>query len=151
MLQCFFYGTGQSDEGLCIEVQIAHYRVLLDCGLRDISVVQTLKPPDLVLCSHADPDNSRSLLLLHQKFPDVPIHSSTITAQLLGLGQSLSSPLIQTLDWRSPTELLPNLTVQLFPAGHLPGAAIILLIDTSDDRSQTLLYAPDLSLTNSRL
>ena len=153
MLQCFFYGTGQSDEGICVELQIAQYRVLLDCGLRDLSVLETLQPPDLILCSHADPDNSRSLLLLHQKFPDVPIFSSTVTAQLLGLGSS--SPLIQTLDWRSSTELLPNLTVQLFPAGHLPGAAIILLTDTSgetrDDRPQTLLYAPDLSLTNSRL
>ncbi len=152
MLQCFFYGTGQSNEGICVEVQIARHRILLDCGLRDISVLQTLKPPDLILCSHADPDNSRSLLLLHQKFPDVPIYSSTVTAKLIGLGSSLlSSPLIQTLDWRSPTELLPSLTVQLFPAGHLPGAALILLTDTSDDRPQTFLYAPDLSLTNSRL
>ena len=154
MLQCFFYGTGQSDEGICVEVQIAHHRILLDCGLRDISVLQTLEPPDLILCSHADPDNSRSLLLLHQKFPDVPIYSSTVTAQLIGFGfgsSSLLSPLIQTLDWRSTTELLPNLTVQLFSAGHLPGAAIVLLTDTSDDRPQTLLYAPDLSLTNSRL
>ena len=41
--------------------------------------------------------------------------------------------------------------MQLFPAGHLTGAAVILLTDTSDDRPQTLLYAPDLSLTNSRL
>jgi Cft2 family RNA processing exonuclease len=157
MLQCFFYGTGQSDEGICVEVQIAHHRVLLDCGLRDLSVLETLQQPDLILCSHADPDNIRSILLLHQRFPDVPIYSSTITAQLLGLGSSLS--LIQTLDWRSSIELLSNLTVQLFPAGHLPGAAIILLTDTSgdttsdttDDRPQTLLYAPDLSLTNSRL
>jgi Cft2 family RNA processing exonuclease len=151
MLQCFFYGTGQSDEGICVEVQIAHHRILLDCGLRDISVLQTLEPPDLILCSHADPDNSRSLLGLHKKFPDVPIYSSTVTAELIGLGSSLSSPLIQTLEWRSSTELLPSLTVQLFPAGHLPGAAIVLLTDTSDDRPQTLLYAPDLSLTNSRL
>lgn len=152
MLQCFFYGTGQSDEGICVEVQTAHHRILLDCGLRDTSVLQTLQPPDLILCSHADPDNSRSLLLLHKKFPDVPIYSSTVTAQLLALGSSsLSSPLIQTLAWRSPTELLPSLTVQLFPAGHLPGAAIVLLTDSSDDRPQTLLYAPDLSLTNSRL
>ena len=151
MLQCFFYGTGQSDEGICVEVQIAHHRILLDCGLRDTSVFQTLEPPDLILCSHADPDNIRSLLLLHQKFPDVPIYSSTVTAQLIGLSSSLSSPLIQTLDWRSPIELLPNLTVQVFSAGHLPGAAVILLTDTSDDRPQTLLYAPDLSLTNSRL
>jgi Cft2 family RNA processing exonuclease len=150
MLQCFFYGTGQSDEGICVEVQIAHHRILLDCGLRNISVLQTLEPPDLILCSHADPDNIRSLLLLHQKFADVPIYSSPVTAQLLGLSSS-SSPLIQTLDWRSPIELLPNLTVQVFSAGHLPGAAVILLTDTSDDRHQTLLYAPDLSLTNSRL
>ena len=156
MVQCFFYGTGQSDEGICVEVQTSHHRILLDCGLRDTSLLQTLEPPDLILVSHADPDNVRSLLFLHQKFPDVPIYSSTITAQFIGLTDSSSSssslsPLIQTLDWRSPTELLPNLTVQLFPAGHLTGAAVILLTDTSDDRPQTILYAPDLSLTNSRL
>ena len=156
MVQCFFYGTGQSDEGICVEVQTSHYRILLDCGLRDTSILQTLESPDLILVSHADPDNIRSLLFLHQKFPDVPIYSSTITAQFIGLTNPSSlpsslSPLIQIIDWRSPTELLPNLTVQLFPAGHLTGAAVILLTDTSDDRPQTIFYAPDLSLTNSRL
>ncbi len=150
MVQCFFYGTGQSDEGICVEVQISRHRILLDCGLRDLSAFQPLEPPDLILCSHADPDNIRSLLLLHQKFPDVPIYSSPVTAQLIGLS-SLPSPLIRAIDWRSPIELLLNLTVQLFPAGHLPGAALVLLTDTSVDRPQTLLYAPDLSLTNSRL
>ncbi len=158
MLQCFFYGTGRSDEGVCVDLQIAGYRVLLDCGLRDRSLLLKSPPPDLVLCSHAHPDHARSLPDFHKAFPTVPIYSSEVTAVLIdaitpilstNLGANLGA--IEALPWRSSREILPNLTVQLFPAGHLPGAAMILLTDSSGDRPQTLLYTGDLSLANSRL
>ncbi len=155
MLHCFFYGTGRSDEGVCIELQIAGYRVLLDCGLRDRPDLRQgllqAEPPDLVLCSHAHADHVRSLPAFHEAFPLVPIYSSDVTADLIELDPALNSGTIEPLPWRSSQELLPNLTVQLFPAGHLPGAAIILLTDTSGDRPQTFLYTGDLSLANSRL
>jgi Cft2 family RNA processing exonuclease len=159
MLQCFFYGTGRSDEGVSVEVQIAGYRVLLDCGLRDRSDLLQAAPPDLVLCSHAHPDHVRSLPEFHRAFPSVPIYSSEVTAALANLpvanlpgsDNASNSVAIESLHWRSPLEILPNLTVQLFPSGHLPGAAMILLTDTSGDRIQTLLYTGDLSLANSRL
>ncbi len=167
MLHCFFYGTGRSDEGVCVEVQIAGYRVLLDCGLRDrpashptsLQALLQAEPPDLVLCSHAHPDHVRSLPAFHAAFPNVPIYSSDVTAALIALDPGVNPGTIEVLPWRSAQELLPNLTVQLFPSGHLPGAAMILLTDTSGDgsgdgsgdRSQTLLYTGDLSIANSRL
>ncbi len=168
MLHCFFYGTGRSDEGVCVEVQIAGYRVLLDCGLRDrpashqtsLQALLQAEPPDLVLCSHAHPDHDRSIPAFHAAFPSVPIYSSDVTAALIEVANPGVNPgTIEALPWRSAQELLPNLTVQLFPAGHLPGAAMILLTDTSGDgsgdgsgdRSQTLLYTGDLSIANSRL
>lgn len=147
MLQCFFYGTGQSDEGICVEVHIAGYRILLDCGLRDCSKLLKADPPDLLILSHAHSDHVRSLSPFHRAFPTVPVYSSEVTAQL----SNATHDSIQSIPWRSSLELLPNLRVQLFPAGHLPGAAMILLTDTHSSRSQTLLYTGDLSLTNSRL
>jgi Cft2 family RNA processing exonuclease len=154
MLHCFFYGTGRSDEGVSVEVQIAGYRVLLDCGLRDSSALLQSEPPDLVLCSHAHRDHVRSLPAFHRAFPTVPIYSSDVTAALVNLPVSdiaSNAVAIESLPWRSALEILPNLTVQLFPSGHLPGGAMILLTDNSGDRTQTLLYTGDLSIANSRL
>ncbi len=152
MLHCFFYGTGRSDEGVCVEVQIAGYRILLDCGLRDRSTLLQTAPPDLVLCSHAHPDHVRSLLAFHHAFPQVPIYSSEVTAALIeSVNPGISPGTIEVLPWRSVIELCPNLTVQLLPAGHLPGAAMMLLTDGRSDRPCTLLYTGDLSIANSRL
>jgi Cft2 family RNA processing exonuclease len=67
MLQCFPYGVGHADEGVCLLLRIGGYRVLLDCGLQDITplIRQTQPPADLVFCSHAHADHARSLLQLH--------------------------------------------------------------------------------------
>ncbi len=146
MLQCFFHGTGQTSEGVCVEIRMEEYRVLLDCGLRNPEVLLSLESPDLFLCSHAHIDHSRSIAELQQRYPDLPLYASDVTATLL------QNPAIQVLPWRDPIELLPHLIVQLFPAGHLPGAAVILLTHTGvAQRSQRLLYCGDLCLSNTRL
>lgn len=186
-LTCFSYSVGHGDEGICLLVQIGHHRILLDCGLADVSVLgQEMKPPmDVVLCSHAHSDHARGLRQLHQRFPQVPIYASEVTTQLLPLnwlveeakdndeienstvdtGEAHGENLCTALPWRSPIEILPGLVVELFPAGHLPGAALISLTYTPPEPEQslqlnalahnlrpyTLFYTGDFFLSHARL
>ncbi len=166
-LECLPYGVQQEDEGVCLLVRMGPYRILLDCGLTDVSPLQqglkqygrpigSLLPANLVLCSHAHPDHARGLLALHQAFPLLPIYASEATTHLLPLNwpevDSKDIPrFCQALPWRSPLKFQEGLTAELFPSGHLPGAAAILLTYTSPRRAYTLLYTGDFFLSNSRL
>lgn len=167
-LACFTFGVGQGAEGVCLLLQMGPHRVLLDCGLEDISplVAPTNPKIDLVLCSHAHTDHAQGLLSLHQAFPHLPIYGSEVTTQLLPLNWSSLAldrgferdkgfkPLASfchALPWRTPIEVRPGLTVQLFPAGHLPGAAAFLLTYTAPHRTYRIFYTGDFFLSNSRL
>jgi Cft2 family RNA processing exonuclease len=145
MVQCFFHGTGQTADGVCVEIRMGDYRVLLDCGLRNPDTLLQLNAPDLLLCSHAHIDHSRSIASLQAQYPELPVYASDVTIALL------DNPSIQALPWRTPIELLPYLMVQIFPAGHLPGAAVIRLTYTGETLPQQLLYCGDLCLSNTRL
>ena len=48
-------------------------------------------------------------------------------------------------------EFQDGLTAELYPAGHLPGAAAILLTYTTGRRAYTVFYTGDFFLSNSRL
>lgn len=171
-LECIPYGAGHGDEGLCLLVRLGPHRVLLDCGLGDISKLQQAvsQPPqpdssllplpaDWVLCSHAHPDHARGLVALHAAFPNLPIYASEVTTHLLPLNWpeldfTLSPFFCQALPWRSPIELADGLSVELLPAGHLPGAAAFLLTYTPTEpgsRPYTLLFTGDFFLSNARL
>ncbi|MBW4440352.1 MAG: MBL fold metallo-hydrolase [Plectolyngbya sp. WJT66-NPBG17] len=164
-LDCFPYGAGHGEEGVCLLVRMGPYRILLDCGLADISALadstaiehlSDRAPADVVLCSHAHSDHAQGLLSLHRAFPQLPIYASEATTQLLPLNW-LDEPgrvpqFVHALPWRSPVEFQDGLTAELFPAGHLPGAAAILLTYTPPDgRSHSILYTGDFFLSNSRL
>lgn len=157
-LVCLPYGVGHSDEGVCLLVKIGPYRVLLDCGLADISPLigaDGLPVCDLVLCSHAHADHARGLLALHRTFPKLPIYASEVTNLLLPLNW-LDEPdevpqFGQALPWRRSIEFQDGLTAELFPAGHLPGAAAILLTYTGFYQSYSIFYTGDFFLSNSRL
>jgi Cft2 family RNA processing exonuclease len=166
-LECFPYGVHHKDEGMCLLVRMGPHRILLDCGLKDISeVVKGLKksahrgssplPADLVLVSHAHPDHAKGLLALHEAFPLLPIYASEVTSKLLPLNwqdrESNEIPqFCQALPLRSPVEFKDGLVAELYPAGHLPGAVAILLTYTTQERSYKLLYTGDFFLSNSRL
>ncbi len=160
-LNCLPYSVQHHDEGVCLLVRMGPHRILLDCGLSDISSLLTsldksLMPADLVLVSHAHPDHARGLLDLHQAFPLLPIYASEVTSKLLPLNWLDQNPqeipqLCHALPLRSPVEIQEGLVVELFPAGHLPGAVAILLTYTTDDRAYRLLYTGDFFLSNSRL
>lgn len=153
-LECLPYGVGHADEGLALLLRMGSHRILLDCGLSDLSpvLVQAEPPADLVLCSHAHADHARGLLSLHRAYPGLPIYASELTTELLPLnwiGETVPR-FCQALPWRTPLEVQPGLTVELIPAGHLPGAAALLLTHHGD-RAYTALYMGDFLLSNSRL
>ncbi|MFE1748733.1 MBL fold metallo-hydrolase [Coleofasciculus sp. H7-2] len=157
-LAYFPYGVGHGDEGVCLLVRMGPHRILLDCGLADISSLkgEGISPADLVLCSHAHADHARGLLALHESFPQLPVYASELTTQLLPLNWPEIDPqnlpqLCQALPMRSPVEFKEGLSAELFPAGHLPGASAILLTYTTRHRSYTVLYTGDFFLSNSRL
>jgi Cft2 family RNA processing exonuclease len=158
-LECLPFGVGHADEGTCLLVRMGPYRVLLDCGLSSIAPLvidrqQTL-PADLVLCTHAHPDHARGLLELHRTFPQLPIYASEVTTHLLPLNWPEAEPNLplfcHALPWRSPVEFRDGLSAELYPAGHLPGAAALLLTYTTAQRPYTVFYTGDFLLSNSRL
>lgn len=159
-LECLPYGAGRADEGVCLLVRMGPHRILLDCGLQDISplIVDADRslPADLVLCTHAHPDHAKGLLALHQAFPQLPIYASEVTAELLPfnwpeLDPAEIPPFCQALPWRSPIEFKEGLTAELWPAGHLPGAAAFLLTYSTPQRNYTVFYTGDCFLSHSRL
>ncbi|MEB3230014.1 MAG: MBL fold metallo-hydrolase [Leptolyngbyaceae bacterium] len=151
-LECWCYGVGQADEGVCLLVRMGPYRVLLDCGLADVTQLSYLAL-DAVICTHAHGDHARGLEALRQHFPDVPIYASEVTTQLLRVPWAGFHPFHHSLSlpWRSPLEICPGLSVQIWPSGHLPGAACVLLSFAGDTRRQTIFYTGDCMLSQSRL
>ncbi len=157
-LSCLPYGVGHGNEGVCLLVTMGPYRILLDCGLADIQPLQSEdKPPvDVVFCTHAHADRARGLLALHEAFPELSVYASKVTVQLLPLNwldrpRQEIPPFCQAIKWRSPIELFDDLTAELFPAGHLPGAAAIVLTYKTPKRPYKLLYTGDFSLSNLQL
>ncbi|NER02647.1 MAG: MBL fold metallo-hydrolase, partial [Okeania sp. SIO3C4] len=127
MLQCLAYSVGHGDDGICLLARIGPHRILLDCGIADISLLtnanedKQLLPADIVLCSHAHSDHAQGLFELHQAFPQLPIYASEATTKLLPLNWSKFTvseipDFCQPLPWHSPIELCSGLTVELFPA-----------------------------------
>lgn len=157
-ISCYPFGVGNNTEGIAILLRIADNSILLDCGLQDLSLFppQNIASWDWVFCSHAHEDHAYGLLSLHQHYPDLPIYASEVTAQLLPLNwleqkdqDNLS--FAQIIPWRSPFHLTEELTVELYPAGHLPGAAAFLFKYHHRDRIYQVFYTGDFCLSNLQL
>jgi len=158
-LDCLPFGVGHTDEGVCLLLRLGPYRVLLDCGLKNIDAIMVKPgqpPADLVLCSHAHRDHAEGLLELRRRFPQLPIYASETTTQLLalnwpGIDAKFIHHICQALPWRTPVEFCEGLSAELIPAGHLPGASAFLLTLNTPQRAYTVLYTGDCFLSNSRL
>jgi Cft2 family RNA processing exonuclease len=158
LLSCHTFGVGHHTEGVSLLLHLGKHRLLLDCGLGELQpLLKDSQPPvELVFCSHAHQDHALGLLEFHQTFPEIPIYTSEVTAKLLPLNWlerelSLIPSFCQVLPWRSPIQLDRDLSVELFPAGHLPGAAAILLNYTTSQRTYKIFYTGDFCLSNLQL
>ncbi len=151
-LSCLPHSIGYEDEGVCLSIQIGPYSILLDCGMADISELKE-DAADFVFCSHAHTDHCRGLLALHRAFPHIPIFGSDVTAKLLPLNwpEQEDTWFCRGLPWRSPVEIAPGLSVQLWPAGHMPGAACFLITYKTPQRTYSVFYSGDCFLSNGRL
>jgi Cft2 family RNA processing exonuclease len=154
-LSCFSYGVGHDNEGICLLLQIGDYRILLDCGLDNLDeLLDRVRSSaiDLVFCSHAHEDHCRGLQELHRAFPELPIYTSEVTARLLPLHWSQEElNWCRTLPWRSPIAITKDLQIELFPAGHLPGAAAISIAHETPERTYKVMYTGDFSVSNFQL
>ncbi len=154
-LGCRVYSPGHGGAGVCLVLQVGDYRLMLDCGLSGLDPYFDLEPPaDWVICSHAHPQHGRGLLALHRGFPDLPIYTSAVTRALLPLNWPVEPGLTglgTVLPWRLPVPLAADLTVELIPAGHLPGAALVWLQYKTPERTYSVLYTGNCFLSNTRL
>ncbi len=155
-LQLLPLGVGHDQEGCCYWVELGSARFLLECGLKDPSLLDHLpQAPDFVVCSHAHADHSQALPYFHQLYPEVPIYSTRTTYHLAmglwdaGHPQTLDFPALRCIPFNRAAVVQPDLTLSFFRAGHLPGAAVTVLqyVDTS---VQTLIYTGDCSLASTR-
>ena len=168
-VSCTPYGLGAKRENVSLLLRFGSYRFLLDCGfdpgqMQAIHGVESVDPQlskiHGVLCSHAHPAQVQGLPSFLQQFPHIPIYSSEITAQLLPLlwsRESLNWSALHPLPWRSALQVRSDLTLELWPAGHIPGAALMLLTYTPPSipgdppsRPYTVLYTGDCALAHSR-
>ncbi len=157
-ISCYPFGAGNNTEGIAVLLQIADYRILLDCGLKNISVLQEKQIDAFhwVFCSHAHQDHASGLLSLHQAYPDLPIYAGEVTTKLLPLNWLNEDDqdnlyFTKVLPWRSPIHLASDLTVELYPAGHLPGAASFLFKYYCQEKIYQVFYTGDFCLSNLQL
>ncbi len=156
---CYPFGVGNYTEGVCLLLTVGKYRILLDCGLTDITplCVSSQPPADWVFCSHAHEDHARGLLELRRRYQDLPIYTSEVTAKLLPLNWLTEGripqlpPIAETLPWHHPIALTSDLTVELFPAGHLPGASCFLFKYHPGGRVYKIFYTGDFCLSHLQL
>ena len=158
---------GHRDEGVCLGIEIGSHRLLLDCGLGDVAPLLLGEPWDAVVCSHAHADHARGLLSLRRHRPDLPVYTSEATAALLPLnwpGVAMEAgPVAVGVPWRTTVPIplrrtdalsepsTAQLSLELWPAGHLPGAAASLLTYRTATDTYRLLHLGDAFLSAMRL
>lgn len=127
----------------------------------DFRSIQQAGGVDAVLVSHAHMDHTGTLPVISKAYPQAPIYMTAMTADLVRVLLSDSLKImnrwegeiphyaqedvtamlnrIRPINFRSPFPIFDQMTVTLYPAGHIAGAACIYL----ETREGTLFYSGD--------
>lgn len=141
---CLPLGVGHDHSAVCVAVALNQPQdwLLLDCGWVAPEFLPK-SPPQLAFCSHAHHHHTNGLAQLRQLYPNLPIYTSEVTAQLLA---PTYGEIFTTLPWGCAVEVGDQLWLALTPAGHLPGAACLSV----SWAGRNLVYTGDFCLANSR-
>jgi Cft2 family RNA processing exonuclease len=139
--------------------------------LPDLHPISAAGGPDLILVTHAHTDHTGALPLVVEQYPHVPVLATRPTIELVRILQADAQRIMQSkqeqegelplfdeiaaerlmdsfqvVEFRQPVRLGENLQVTYYPAGHIAGAAILVL--ESDEG--VLVMSGDLSLSAQR-
>jgi Cft2 family RNA processing exonuclease len=139
--------------------------------LPDLRPISEAGGPDAILVTHAHTDHTGALPLVVEQYPHVPVLATRHTVELVRILQADAQRIMQskqeeegelplfddvaaarlmnsfqTVEFRQPVRLGENLQVTFYPAGHIVGAAMVVL--ESDEG--VLVLSGDLSLSAQR-
>ncbi|MCY4020544.1 MAG: MBL fold metallo-hydrolase [Chloroflexi bacterium] len=146
-------------------------RGIQNSQLPDLQPITAVGGPDFVLVTHAHTDHTGALPLVMEQYPQVPVLATAATQALtrvlqldaqrimksrqdeegeLPLFDAISVQRLldafQTVDFNKPVKLAENLQVTYYTAGHIAGAALIVL----ESNDGTLVISGDISKSEQR-
>lgn len=167
-----FLGGAMEVGASCILLEIAGWKILMDCGIRqktgkdtlpDLRRIQEAGGVDCIIVSHAHMDHTGSLPIISAEYPFAPIYMTPMTMDLSrvllydsiklmqhaedGIPLYAEKQVLDMLDrvrpvrFGEPLEILPEVTLTMYPAGHIAGAACIYL----QTPAGSLFYSGDFS------
>lgn len=168
-------GGGQNIGASCYYLNISGNKILLDCGmgihnrmayapeaqtLIESGELSSFSQLDGIFISHAHFDHIAYLPILLENNPDINIHATYITKEIgqyiMHNGKQMSmvenagiSNMFYYMNGHGYNEKihLSNIDVTLYPAGHIPGAAMVYI--ESDEGN--VLYTGDFSMNETFL
>jgi Cft2 family RNA processing exonuclease len=139
--------------------------------LPDLRPISEAGGPDYILVTHAHTDHTGALPLVVEQYPQVPVLATAPTVELVRILQADAQRLMrsrqeqegelplfdelaaqrlmdafQPVAFRQPVRLGEGLQVTYYPAGHILGAALLVL----EGEEGALVLSGDLSLTAQR-
>ncbi|MBN1678972.1 MAG: MBL fold metallo-hydrolase [Anaerolineae bacterium] len=139
--------------------------------LPDLRPISEAGGPDYILVTHAHTDHTGALPLVVEQYPHVPVLATRPTVDLVRILQADAQRIMQSrqeeegelplfdavaaerlmnvfqpVEFRQPVRLGDGLQVTFFPAGHIAGAAMLVL----ESADGTLVMSGDVSLSDQR-
>jgi Cft2 family RNA processing exonuclease len=160
----------ERDEGNAYVFDYGEYRLLMDCGAGATlppAWVESIDRLDAIWLSHAHWDHVGALPYLRARFPEVPVYSTRQTGRFTRLSLSARAQSSKAgrraraclednvcwlefhswVDWVGGTDDGTRIRLMAVPAGHILGAAALLIHADSDGvESMSVLYTGDFCL-----